>query len=123
MRRLIPLTLTLGLVGCAHSYEPMIDTRGVDPARYQADLTECRTYAEQVSPAEEAAGGAAAGAVLGAALGAIAGAFSGSPGTGAGMGAALGGTSGVASGAASGVAGQKEVIRNCLRGRGYSVLR
>jgi len=41
----------------------------------------------------------------------------------AAAGAAYGGTLGVAGGAANGVGGQIEVIRNCLRGRGYSVLR
>ncbi len=123
MRHLAFMTLTLGLAGCAHGYEPIIDTRGVDPARYQADLADCRGYAEQVSPAGEAAGGAVVGAAVGAALGAVAGAFGGDAGGGAAVGAALGGTSGTAGGLASGVADQQEVIRNCLRGRGYSVLR
>jgi hypothetical protein len=102
----------------------MIDARTVDdPGRYQADLAECRAYAEQVSPVEEAAGSAVVGAALGAALGAITGAFTGSAGTGAALGGALGGTTGAAGGAFSGAEGQRDVIRNCLSGRGYSVLR
>lgn len=111
------------LAGCAQSYEPIIDRKGVDQARYEQDLAECRQYAEQVSPAGEAAAGGLLGAAFGAALGAVVGAFSGSAGTGAAVGAATGGVTGTAGGAVGGVQGQKQVIDNCLRGRGYSVLR
>ena len=45
----------LALAACAQSYEPIVDMKGVDQARYQQDLAECRTYAEKVSPAGEAA--------------------------------------------------------------------
>jgi outer membrane lipoprotein SlyB len=115
--------LALALVACARSYEPIVDTYGVDPARYEADLDDCRAYAEQVSPLEEAGGGALLGGAIGAALGAIAGAFSGDAGTGAAVGAAVGGAGGGISGGAEGVAGQRQVIRNCMSGRGYSILR
>jgi hypothetical protein len=112
------------LAGCAQSYQPVVDTKGVDSARYQQDLYECRQYAEQKSPAGDAAIGALGGAAGGAALGAITGAIlpGASAGTGAALGAATGGTVGVAGGAYKGVNDQQRIIDNCLRGRGYSVL-
>ena len=112
----------LVLSGCAASYQPIIDSAGVDQNRYQADLAQCRAFAAQVDPAGQAAAGAAGGAIFGAALGAIAGAFLHNAAVGAALGAALGGTEGVAGGGAHGLVEQKQVIDNCLRHRGYAVL-
>ena len=124
MRLVLLLTaVTTGLAGCAHSYEPIVDTKGVDQARYQQDLSECRDYADQVNVGGEAAAGTGIGALLGGALGAIAGAFGGGAGRGAALGAGVGGVAGGAQGTAGGVSGQKQVIANCLRHRGYAVLR
>jgi hypothetical protein len=123
MRALVLAALLGTLAGCARSYEPIIDSEGVDPARYQQDLEACRGYAEQVSVGGEAAAGTGIGAVFGTALGAIAGAFGGGAGEGAAIGAGLGGVTGAAQGTASGVHGQQQVVANCLRHRGYAVLR
>src|SRR5690242_20116685 len=57
------------LAGCAQSYQPIVDMKGVDEAQYQLDLSECRAYAEEVSPTSQAALGGAGGALLGGALG------------------------------------------------------
>ena len=122
MVRHIFFVVSLGLAACAQSYQPIIDTKGLDQAKYQQDLSECRAYAEQVSPASQATIGAAIGAALGAALGAIAGAFTGDAGTGAALGASVGGVGGGASGAGEGVSDQKQIVNNCLRNRGYAVL-
>jgi outer membrane lipoprotein SlyB len=122
MRRVASLALILILAGCAQSYQPVVDTKGVDNAKYQQDLAECRQYAEQVSPAGEAATTGLLGAAGGAALGAIVGAFSGGAGTGAAIGAATGGAVGAGAGGVSGISEQKRIINNCLRGRGYNVL-
>ncbi len=123
MKRLgVILAAATTLAGCAQSYQPIVDTKGQDTARYQQDLYECRQYAEQVSPAGNAAVGGLGGAAGGAALGAIVGAITGSAGTGAALGAATGGAVGVAGGAYKGVNDQQRIINNCLRGRGYSVL-
>lgn len=121
-RRARFLALAL-LAGCADSYEPLVDMKGVDAARYQRDLAECRTYGEQVSPASEAAKSGGIGALVGGAIGAVAGAVTGSAGTGAALGAGIGGVSGGASGGLGGAQSQKQVIATCLRNRGYSVLR
>ena len=122
MIRRVVMVMGLGLAGCAQTYQPIIDTKGVEQTKYQQDLSECRTYAEQVSPAGKAATGGGIGAVLGAALGAIAGAFSGDAGTGAALGASVGAVGGTAEGAGQAAGDQKQIINNCLRGRGYSVL-
>jgi hypothetical protein len=123
MRGILCAIIVLTLAACAQTYEPVVDLKGVDQNKYQADLAECRAYAEKVSPVGEAATGAVLGAALGAGIGAIAGAAGGDVSTGAGYGAAIGGTAGLAGGGAHGVSGQIEVINNCLRGRGYKVLR
>jgi hypothetical protein len=124
MRRRLALVAgaALALASCAGSYRPVVDMQGVDGARYEQDLAECRRYAEQVSPGGEAAAGGGVMALFGAALGALFGAFGGNAGTGAGLGAAAGGVTGTASGAAGGVARQHQIIDRCLAGRGYHVL-
>jgi len=125
MKRFLAIAMASAtLVGCAQTYQPVVDTKGQDSARYQQDLYECRQYAEQVSPAGQAAVGGLGGAAAGAALGAITGALVGgvSAGEGAAVGAATGGAVGVGTGAYKGVNEQQQIIDNCLRGRGYSVL-
>jgi outer membrane lipoprotein SlyB len=125
MKRLVTLAVAMAtLAGCAQTYQPVVDTKGHDSARYQQDLYECRQYAEQVSPAGQAAVGGLGGAAGGAALGAITGALVGgvSAGEGAAFGAATGGAVGVGAGAYRGIDEQQRVIDNCLRGRGYNVL-
>ncbi|MEL7296980.1 MAG: glycine zipper family protein [Pseudomonadota bacterium] len=102
------------LAGCASHPDPIIDSKGVDMAKYQQDLAECREYAKSVSATEGAAKGAALGAVVGAAAGAI----SGNPDAGAGYGAISGGTQ-------SGLSNKREqerVVKRCVSGRGYKVL-
>ncbi len=125
MKRTFSSGAALLVAACAQTYQPIVDTKGVDNAKYQQDLAECRAYAEQVNPVGEAVAGALLGAALGAALGAVTGSFDPgfSAGGGAAAGAAIGGTAGTAAGAAGGVEGQIAVIDNCLRGRGYTVLR
>ncbi len=96
---------------------PIVDTKGIDVARYNQDLAECETYASQVSRAEPAVTGAATGAAVGGVLGAVVGNTSTAQ-RGAGVGAVSGGVRG----AREGLAEQDMVLRNCLRGRGYIVL-
>jgi hypothetical protein len=109
---------------CAQTYQPIVDLRDTDRGKYESDLSDCRQYAEQIDPAKQAVGdaivSAAFGAALLAALSAIGG---GAAGTSAATGAAGGAIIGSAVSAAGGIADQKKVINNCLRGRGYSVLR
>ena len=122
MKNIMLAVLILAISACA-TYRPIVDMKGVDQGRYEADLKECQVYAEQVSPAGHAAVGAGIGAGIGAVLGAIIGSFFGEAGRGAGMGAALGGAQGAIGGGAEGAQGQVNIIRNCMAGRGYRVLR
>ncbi len=113
MRKVMLLGLA-GLLGCASHPEPIIDTQGVDLVRYEQDLAECRTYAEQIDPAS----GVAKGTAAGAAVGAMAGAVGGDVARGAGYGAVAGGSKS----AVMADRDKQEVVKNCLRGRGYRVL-
>lgn len=105
------------LLGACASRGPIIDTQGVDMARYDQDLAQCETYAAQVNTGAEAGKSAVGGAALGAVLGAIIG-NSSTVARGAGVGGVLGG----ARGAARGEGEKEQVVKNCLRGRGYRVL-
>jgi len=116
MKLAAALIALICLAGCA-SKKPIIDKKGVDMAAYAQDLEECQTYATEVDKTGKVAGGAAAGAVVGGAIGAV---FNGS--RGASRGAGAGAIGGAAKGAASGEREQAQVVKNCLRGRGYRVL-
>jgi hypothetical protein len=120
MRILFVAVLALCAAGC--SSDPIVDMKGVDEERYQQDLAECRQFADQVDVARSAGGGALLGAAGGAAVGAVVGAITGRPGTGAAVGGGAGGTSGLFAGGVRGENKKERVVRNCLRGRGYSVL-
>jgi len=111
------------IAGCATnqmgaSYRPIIDSRGVDANKFESDLRDCQQYAAQTaSAAEGAVAGAAAGALLGAALAAAAGSrYSRS------QHARVGAVGGLVGAAAEAETNQRNIIRRCLSGRGYSVL-
>jgi outer membrane lipoprotein SlyB len=105
----------LALAACSGATGPIIDTKGVDMARYEQDRGECETYATQVSSGQAVAKGSAGGAAVGAAIGAIA-------GGGAAKGAGIGAVTGGAQSARISDKEKADVVRNCLRGRGYKVL-
>ena len=110
------------LAGCAtvDRYQPIVDVHPGDRVAYERDLAECRNLARQLpDPMHAAIAGALIGAALGAALG-HAGGFDG-----AGR-QALAGTGAVAGSVAGGAEGHQsiqDVVRRCLVGRGWRVLR
>ncbi len=115
------IPLVIALTGCAttgtgSNFRPLVDNKGVDLNRYEADLQECQAYAKSTPNAgKSGAGGAAVGAALGLALALIGGDQKlASAGAGAVVGGALG--------ASAGETSQREIIRKCLTGRGYKVL-
>jgi hypothetical protein len=129
MKRFMAVAATLGmaavaLAGCTATSQPIVDTKGVDASQYSIDDRECQNYASNSNVAGDAAVGALGGAAGGAALGAITGALvpGVSAGGGAALGAATGGLLGLGGGAYSGVEQKREIYRNCMRNRGYSVL-
>ncbi len=105
----------LGLAACSSAPHAIVDTKGIDPVRYQQDLDECQAYADQVKIEQGTVRGAAVGGAVGAATGAILGESVGE----------FGGVGAVAGGAKSAIRGDREksqVLKRCLRGRGYKVL-
>ncbi len=108
--------ITLCMAGCA-SDRPVVDTKGVDMSHYQQDQAECDALSSRVSTGQQAAKSAGFGAAIGAALGAIFGNTQ-SVLRSAGAGGVVGG----AQGAVRGQGEKSQVVRNCLRGRGYRVL-
>lgn len=110
----------LVLTGCAGAnVRPIVDLKGKDQATYDNDLQQCQSYATQQSgAATTGAMAAAGGAVLGAALGLVAGGNR----TGIAQTAGVGGVIGGAGGMFEGNKAQENVVKQCLRGRGYNVL-
>lgn len=121
MKKILAAMLIVSVSGCASTgsnYRPIVDNKNVDLNRYEADLQECQAYARKTANAgKSAAVGAAAGAALGVAL-ALIGGGGYDKGASAGAGALIGG---VGAGA-QGETNQRNIIRNCLNGRGYKVL-
>jgi outer membrane lipoprotein SlyB len=96
---------------------PIVDTKGINPEVYEADLQDCYIFADEVQAERKILTGAATGAVVGGVIGAAAG-NSETAKRGAGVGAA----SGALSGTSSAMHERQRVVRNCLAGRGYLVL-
>lgn len=119
MKRLAIPFLACTLVACAGAgYRPLVDAKGVNMANYEGDLLECQSYARQVAGAPETAAiGAIAGALIGAALSAAAGSRYDNHAA-----ARVGAVAGGLGGAGSGETSQRDVIKNCMAGRGYRVL-
>ena len=111
---LVLVVATALLAACTTTDEIIIDKKGVDMARYDQDLAECREYSNEVQTGKKVAKGAASGAVVVGLIGAIA----GDAGKAAGVGAVGGG----ARGANEGSRDEVQVVKNCLRGRGYKIL-
>ena len=96
---------------------PIIDTKGVNMAQYEVDLEECSSFSEDISTGKSIAKGATTGAAVGAIIEAITD-DSKSRRDALEVGAVSGGTqSGIRA-----VREKEQIIRRCLRGRGYQVL-
>ena len=117
MKFLFLITISLTVVaGCTTTNEIIIDQKGVDMSRYEENLADCESYAEQVAVGKKATKGAASGAAAGGAIGSV------SKDRDAGEGAAIGAITGVTKGLSEGERDKVRVVKNCLRGRGYRVL-
>lgn len=107
-------TSVIFMTACANT-NPVIDTKGVDMRAYQADLAECQEYAELISAGEEAAKEAGLGAAFFWALSKVSG---GDDKASASVGAITGTSKGLREAARE----KEQIVKNCLRGRGYRVL-
>lgn len=121
LKRTLPGLMALSLLtGCAthvgSSYVPLVDRPG--PNFYQ-DLEDCQAYARnEATAAQQAAAGAVAGALIGAVLSAVILDRSADRAT-----LAAGALGGALGGAGRATENQESIIKNCMIGRGYSVLR
>ncbi|SOC11601.1 glycine zipper family protein [Rhodobacter maris] len=136
----IPVTIflaaTLGLTACEpvqtlQDYRPVVDTAKIRPAKYEADLAQCRAIATQVEAEykerqqKEIGQQMVAGLIVGALVGAAAGSHSHYQGSyiaqGAAAGAAIGATSGDYDHDLV-TYGPRRVVDRCMTGRGYIIL-
>lgn len=137
-RLLCTAAIALAVSGCASQItrDPgarptLVDPKLTDMAAYERDYGECVALANQTDAGQSAGSGAAGGAVAGAVVGALIGAVIGhtfnDTAAGARYGAALGGLEGGTAGAAGAYGAarvdQETALRNCLRGRGYALIR
>jgi len=106
--------------GCDNSganYTPVID--GTSNPNYSADLAECQTLAASGATIDgRAVGAAATGAAVAGASSVI---WNGNS-SNAGEAAAIGALAGVTSSAIRKNAERENIVKNCMRGRGYNVL-
>lgn len=114
MKKLILICLLA--TGCASS--PIVDPKSSKtPQNYYADRTECEAIASEVSYGWEMFKSAALQGLLGGLVGAAGG------NNGAGIGAASGAIVGAGKGAYDTNHSRAGIVRKCLEGRGYSVLK
>ena len=106
--------LALCAAACAAHPDPIVDMTGVDPVLYEQDLQDCKQISRQIRTEVGVAKGAAGGAAVGGAIGAI----GGDTTKGAGVGAVAGG----AKSAQLNEREKQQVVKNCMRQRGYKVL-
>jgi len=99
------------------NYTPIID--GTNNPNYTADLAECQTLAASGATIDgRAVGAAATGAAVAGASSVI---WNGNS-SNAGEAAAIGALAGVTSSAIRKNAERENIVKNCMRGRGYNVL-
>lgn len=118
---IVVLIICSCLLQAACASKPIIDSKGVDMVKYQADLQDCAQIAEQVETGKQIAKSGGAGAVAGAAVGVVTSVITGDVSDIA-YSAAFGAVGGGSAGAFQADEEKATVIKNCLRNRGYSVL-
>jgi hypothetical protein len=124
------LAFIVGLSGCATAppntpgagvgatYTPVIDTTGVNSARYYADLDSCRIFSRQINVQQAEMNGLIGGIIAGALVGA---AYGGNRRS-IDYGASAGGTAGMARAGNRALTKQETIMANCMASRGYRVL-
>jgi hypothetical protein len=120
-RVLLPCLTLLSACAPASDYRPTVELGGLDTARYETDLRDCKTVAERDRYAPVVVG-VLQGAVIGVALGtAIVGLGGGNVGLAQSYGAISGTVAGGAVGASQVQAppDEKAIVDQCLRNNGY----
>ena len=117
--------LLITLSGCVanssssifESSKPVIDTKGVNMSQYEIDLEECSTFSEDISTGKSIVKGAATGAAVGAVIEAITDDVRSRRDA-----IEVGAVSGGAQSGVRAVREKQQILKRCLRGRGYKVL-
>ena len=99
------------------SGEPIVDTKGVNMTQYELDLEECSIFAGDISTGKSIAKGAVTGAAVGAVIEAIT-----DDARSRRDAIEIGAVSGGAKSGIRAVQEKEQIVRRCLRGRGYKVL-
>ena len=97
--------------------KPIVDTKGVNMSQYELDLEECSTFAEDISTGKSIVKGAVTGAAVGAVIEAITEDVRSRRDA-----IEVGAVSGGAKSGIRAVREKEQIVRRCLRGRGYKVL-
>jgi hypothetical protein len=129
-KTLFVTSLAFSVVAAANDVSVIVDMEGVDPAQFNADLQSCQGAGTQVQQRAPQREGVLRNSGRTAAVGAAAGAISGGSGTqGAKTGAAVGVVASTTrnarnrrDAAADAELERDQVVKNCMRGRGYKVL-
>lgn len=120
---LTPFVILLGLAACGQTgsnYRPIVD--GPLGYAYEKDLAQCKQLAEQRGLFnDETKMAALAGAAIGGVLGAVEADDNTAPG-GAVVGALAGGAIGAGGGAVKAHGERKQIVMNCMAGRGHRVV-
>jgi len=129
MRVIISGIVVAGLLlsGCATSnastWRPMVDTQGTDNSRYEQDLVECRAYAEanpEADPETAARDGAIKTGAMMAGVTILTGGLALIPTLAGGIAGAVG--LGGWGGTEAADAKYRNIVSNCMVGRGYRVI-
>ena len=99
------------------SGKPIVDTKGINMSKYELDLEECSTFAEDISTGKSIVKGAVTGAAVGAVMEA-----STEDVRSRRDAIEVGAVSGGAKSGIRAVREKEQIVRRCLRGRGYKVL-
>ena len=124
-KNLITALFLITLSGCVanssgsifESSKPIIDTKGVNMSQYDIDLEECSVFSEDISTGKSIAKGAVTGAAVGAVIEAITDDIRSRRDA-----IEVGAVSGGAQSGIRAVREKEQILKRCLRGRGYKVL-
>ncbi len=97
--------------------KPIIDTKGVNISQYEIDLEECSIFSEDISTGKSIAKGAVTGAAVGAVIEAITDDTRSRRDT-----MEVGAVTGGAKSGIRAIREKEQILKRCLRGRGYKVL-
>ena len=125
MKNLLVALFLITLSGCVanssssifESSKPVIDTKGVNMSQYEIDHKECSIFSEDISTGKSIAKGAVTGAAVGAVIEAITDDVRSRRDA-----IEVGAVSGGAQSGIRAVREKEQILKRCLRGRGYKVL-